>query len=166
MGKWKQLRGVLHLLSNDGKYLSRATEVSEGVVSWEQISSLDGRIAANPFPRSESVDRQYREHRDSLNNDQNRIRDYILAQELTVSGKKLDSAIAFNKFPYSVEHGVFHLVFWMAPGKELSMADVRKLVLKKLHGFDVVIFKNAPMDMSVQLVPHYHVFVRRTHHLA
>ena len=73
-----------------------------------------------------------------------------------------------NNFPYFVENGIIHYVFWIRPGYQIDheRKSLRKTigrhVMSRFHRpLDFYYFRNSDENKSIAEIEHYHVFVRQ-----
>lgn len=122
--------------------------------SWDDLLHYDMTKVTDTLGREPYVLSAYADHKFNLSEQGLSIIDYIY--ETVLGDEKF--ALEVNKFPYWIEHGITHYVFWMRPECKLPMIEVKKKLEKEFMS-DIIIFENDPSMQSVQLIPHYHVFV-------
>lgn len=122
--------------------------------SWDDLLQYDLSCINGCIGRESNVDDSYTMHKRKLYEQGISLEDYIYGTVLR--GKQY--IFSKNKFPYWVEPGITHYVFWMRPECKLHMFDVKKKIEKEL-GCNVIIFENTPNSQSVGSIPHYHIFV-------
>lgn len=80
--------------------------------------------------------------------------DRFVCDSLFSDGRRY--AITLNNYPYNVEQGVYHYVFWINPNTQIS-EDNMLHISKSLLG-DVLYRENPDRVKSVKTVMHYHLF--------
>lgn len=73
-----------------------------------------------------------------------------------------------NNFPYFVENGIVHYVFWIRPGyqidherESLRHTIGRHVMSRFRRPLDFYYFRNSDENKSVTEIEHYHVFVKQ-----
>jgi len=64
-----------------------------------------------------------------------------------------------NNFPYDVEDGIEHYVFWVASPEYDKNFVIDFLSSMGMH--DYAIFENLPQHKSIKNINHYHVFYKK-----
>ena len=122
--------------------------------SWSDLAEFHLQFASRMFPRSIEVDKQYQAYR----NGSSRVNLDVIRQQLA-GGERKAWLLLENDFPYSLEPGINHYVFWFRGG--YSMEDAYALI-KGEFGTESVVFSNLPHNRTVPDINHYHVFIRGT----
>ena len=126
-------------------------------VTWNFLKQFDRRLVSAAIPRTSDSASKYNDHKMRLaaETPKRTLADFIKTEVL----KGRDYVIGMNLFPYDCENNLYHLVFWMAEDKKISMDEAAALATQAL-GAPVIIFENAPEMQSVANLPHYQLFVR------
>lgn len=120
--------------------------ILKNMLTWEDLKKYDGtQVQGVVFQREESVMAKYHEYKSNVSN----INLHILQEVL----KDKPYILVKNKYPYLVERGIIHCVFWMQPDKKIPLSTVKQMYPH------AIIFENPPGAQSVQGVPHYQVFI-------
>lgn len=106
--------------------------------------------------RSDSVEKKYREHMNSL-----KEREVDINQAVTEALFTEDRlyAITLNTFPYNLKKGIIHYILWINPEREISF-ELIKIMSNKIFG-ENFIKRNPKENQTVKGVVHYHVFCKR-----
>ncbi|KAJ3070708.1 hypothetical protein HDU98_006255 [Podochytrium sp. JEL0797] len=74
---------------------------------------------------------------------------------------KSEWKLCVNKFPYAVQDGIEHLVFWTFGESEMESTRVEAVLEGQLAGREFVWFVNEPSRKTVPGIHHAHVFVNK-----
>ena len=126
------------------------------------LALLDGKTIPYALVRDKKIQALYHQRPEYLRNQ------FIegLFDETLIS-KYIPFRFVPNNFPYFVEDGILHFVFWIRPhyDGDLSYSVIRpqigKFVLSRfMKPLEFYYFKNSNENKSIQEIEHYHVFVK------
>jgi hypothetical protein len=120
-----------------------------GPVGWETLVNHDP-MSNIQIPRTKETNERYQKHREYLLAENITLEDYVKLNSLD----KSDTIFVENDFPYWLEDGIGHYLYWMLPEVTLGVDEVRKLMPA-----GALIWENTDIRKSVKL-PHYHVFIK------
>lgn len=126
------------------------------MTTWEELAKYDCDYAQLQLSRDAITAAKYDAHRVALRASGVSINDHILEHVLGDCSFVLEK----NEFPYDLAPGITHCVFWMRPGAEVNIHDVKKYLSYEYETDDLIVFENRPEAKSVAGVPHYQVFFR------
>ena len=110
------------------------------------------------FPRSKEIQQKYDEHMRLLKNNGISVHSYIMAIVFNNNELSLPYRFRLNDFPYDIiNDDIKHVVCWIHPDYVISM-DYISFILNSVN-IKHIIFKNAPANMSIPTICHYHIFV-------
>lgn len=112
------------------------------------------------FGRTKEVQEKYIAFRSKIPN----IYDYLMRN---LFSKNENLVFKENDFPYKFDGNIGHYVIWLNPNcnKKINKRQINKFlssnILKlNLNILDYIIFKNNPINKSVETIEHYHVLLR------
>lgn len=125
--------------------------------TWDRLKEYDGKVADIQFTRHADVQKRYVAHKERLKTKSGVSFDAVLRGMLFTGGKT--EVLTPNEFPYDLEKGVGHMVYWMLPEGYIPIKEFRKQ-LRIAFGPEVIVLENAEAHKSVKSIKHYHVFMR------
>lgn len=128
------------------------------MLRWQVLKQYDCKPPLLQLTRKPEIQTAYLRHKQNLQlkglSHDEHIRRNILGDQ--------EYVLTLNGFPYDLESGIEHYVFWMLPEKKISI-ECAKVYVEIVLGSEVIIFDNIEANRSVKTVPHYHVFIRSDH---
>lgn len=128
---------------------------------WSFIKSkINGDDNMFKFSRTKDVEERYSRFRSNVTN---------VFQHLMESLFQNDEEIVFkeNDFPYKFDCKILHYIIWINPNnkKKITKNGINKYLCKKLLELDTsftdyILFKNNPINKSVETIDHYHVLIK------
>lgn len=112
------------------------------------------------FSRTKEVEERYFRFRRNVTN---------VYQHLMDSLFKNDEEIVFkeNDFPYKFDCKILHYIIWINPNnkEKIKKKGLITYLSKNLNGLDIsfteyILFKNNPINKSVETIEHYHVLIK------
>lgn len=128
---------------------------------WSFIKSkINGDDNMFKFSRTKEVEERYVRFRQNVTN---------IYQHLMESLFQNDEEIVFkeNDFPYKFDCKILHFIIWINPNnkKNITKNKLERYLRKNLNKLDVsftdyILFKNNPINKSVETIEHYHVLIK------
>lgn len=139
----------------------RMTEQQQ--ITWDELIPLDCTTHSRTWRRVEDMEQNYIDHRARLAARNISLDQYINENVLCNELFKLCT----NLFPYDLEKGIAHHVFWMRSGAKISMQEAKKIVAEECASdTEIIVLENPYLAMSVPTVPHYQIFLRHLSEVA
>jgi hypothetical protein len=141
-------------------------------MSWEYILKFNQSPPEETFPRSETIIKEYQQHKTNVISKYNNISQYITCKYFSNSNAAKFFRLVPNEFPYLLEDGIKHLVCWFNPfvfpnkSPDLNTIPDQIKVIMKLYnskltlGKDWIYFENNTTARSVPGIRHIHIFIK------
>ncbi|ORX90294.1 hypothetical protein K493DRAFT_318091 [Basidiobolus meristosporus CBS 931.73] len=134
------------------------------LLTWELIRNRIETDSVHLLRRSLNAERKYRDWIVKIKEEYGSTDVYVQQVALgwqdsegrTVKGP--DYKFVPNDFPYNMEEGLSHWVFWYR--KDYSLEDIKRILQHELPGKEFQFFINPKARQSVKTVSHAHVMFR------
>ena len=140
---------------------------------WEVLKTYHQKPPNCAFPRSDTVIKAYRKHKEGLDLDNKDVSEFVKDQYFSGKEASRVSCLSNNKFPYLLEPGIQHKVLWFNP--RITMSKQFPKNLNTAHGFidvclskklpdkdkyDIIYFENQSQCRSIPGIRHIQVFLK------
>jgi len=140
---------------------------------WEVLKTYHQKPPNCAFPRSDTVIKAYRKHKEGLDLDNKDVSEFVKDQYFSGEEASRVSCLSNNKFPYLLEPGIQHKVLWFNP--RITMSKQFPKNLNTAHGFidvclskklpdkdkyDIIYFENQSQCRSIPGIRHIQVFLK------
>lgn len=140
---------------------------------WEVLKTYHQKPPNCAFPRSDTVIKAYKKHKEGLDLVNKDVSEFVKDQYFSGEEASRVSCLSNNKFPYLLEKGIQHKVLWFNP--RITMSKQFPKNLNTAHGFidiclskklpdkdkyDIIYFENQSQCRSIPGIRHIQVFLK------
>lgn len=126
------------------------------MLSWGKLKLYHRQPQDGILKRSRQMEEAYIKYKNELEERGIKIHEHLH----NLYFKDCDFFLQKNRFPYDLEEGISHYLFWIKPPFSPSDAFLDKIIRDSFPNQDIIYFENSYQNRSVKNIKHLHIFVK------